>query len=372
MYNEGVFNYLKELFGKNKKKIKQIMVVLTNKEKHMKINRVAEEKIAPSWAFGSKSLDDYEKNKAILKNEVERINITPNTKVSEDVLAKECEEIEKRAASGKPYHYNSTWSEDSVKHLKEYASACGMKQDKVTGVNPEALINDINEIERKANEAFAPTKANEKNKLVLPDPFHIDERSDMSHMEKKNWERVGRQANMKDAPVMEAGVRPLRGGEDYFANSESKTAKNQNSITNPDAIKQFAESEKLDTGARLKKEKADRITARKDANKEWEQNVIKAMEKNDIVPKGTVFPTEVLNAQPGLNTPSSQMGVYSKMDKKDIPEQTAGEKVREARKQWNSSIKRPEKEKAKFEMSKSSERGISDTFGDELKKLLKK
>jgi len=66
------------------------------------------------------------------------------------------------------------------------------------------------------------------------------------------------------------------------------------------------------------------------------------------------------------------MGVYAKFDKDSIPEKTDGEKIKEARKEWNDTIKREEKEKATFEMSKHQVREISETFGEELKKALKK
>lgn len=337
----------------------------------MKINKVADEKVAPNWAFGSNSLDEFEKNKAILKTEVERINIAKD--VTDDVLAKECEAIEKCASSGKIYHYNSKWTEKHIEHLKEFAAACGMDSSKVKGVDPTPLIQDMDEIEKQASDARVIKTASAQNsKLVLSDPFHLAEHADTSHMDKEDWQKVKKQSNMKEVPSMVSGsVKPLRGGEDYLKNTDVTVAKNQNSIANPDAIKQFVESEKIDTGARLKAEKQAREDAKKVAHAEWQKNLVDAMDKKDIVPKGNVFPTEVMNAQSGLNSPSSQMGVYAKFDPKNIPEKTAGEKIKDSREEWNRSIQRPDKVKTEFKMDKASTRSISEVFGEELKKRVK-
>ena len=335
----------------------------------MKIFRVAEESLAPSWISEDKSMKAYDKKSSVLKDEVERLNATASEKVTEDTLVKECEEIEKCAASDKIYHYNSNWSNDTVAHLKEYASAVGLDKSKVIGIDPSEIMQDINQIERKVE---ASTISKTASKLVLEDPFHLEKLSDTSHMEKKDWERVERQLDLEDRPQMHVGVIPMRGGEDYFKNSDSKLAKNQNSITSPDSIKSLIDSTELDTGVRLKQEKVAKEAAKVQEHKDWEKGIIAAMEKKDIVPKGTVFPTEVMNAQPGLKTPSSQMGVYAKFDKDSIPEKTEGEKIKEARKEWNDTMKRAAKEKATFEMSGHKVREISETFSEELKKALKK
>ena len=337
----------------------------------MKIFRVAEESLAPSWIATNKAMEAYDKNTSLLRSEVERLSITASEKVTEETLVKECEEIEKCASNNKIYHYNSTWSQETVGHLKEYASAVGLDASKVVGIDPTELIRDMNDIEKKVA-GTTNSMVKEASKLVLADPFHLEKLSDTSHMSKEDWQLVSRQTNLEDAPQMTIGIKPLRGGEDYLKSSDPKLAKNQNSISNPDAIKALFESKEVDNGARLKLEKAEREASKVKEHAEWEKNVIAAMEKKDIVPRGKVFPTEVMNAQSGLKTPSSQMGVYAKFDKDSIPERTEGEKIRESRKEWNDAMKRAAKEKQMFEMNRQEERGISDTFGDELKKALKK
>lgn len=340
----------------------------------MKIFRVAEEGLAPSW-IPNKDISTIQENKMESYSSVQRLNSISSEKVTEDIIAKECEAIEKCASSNKPYHYNSKWDSEIVGHLKEYASAVGLDKSKMIGVNTSEMIKQMNSSEPKmtktaaadvaALESFAPSK------LVL-DPFKFEKLSDTSHMDKKNWEVIERQLNLDDAPQMNTGVRPMRGGEDYLKNSDPKVAKNQNTISNPDQIKKMLESNEIDTGARLKQEKAAKEAVKVQEHKDWEKNVIAAMEKKDIVPHGNVFPTEVMNAQSGLKNPSSQMGVYAKFDKDSIPDLTEGEKIKGARKEWNDTMKRAEKEKATFEMSKHSSREISDSFGDSLKKALRR
>jgi hypothetical protein len=337
----------------------------------MKLFRVAEENLSPSWIANNKAIESY-KNIAISKEEIKRVNKIASNNITEDIIAKECEEIEKCASGNKIYHYNSIWDAQIVSHLKEYASAIGFDKSKIVGINPEEMMNDIGHIEKKANETNKIYRT-ASSKLVLEDPFHLEKLSDTSHMDKEDWQVISKQINLKDAPQMTIGVKPLRGGEDYLKSSEPKVAKNQNTISNPDAIKSLFESKEVDNGLRLKLEKAEREASKIKEHSEWEKGIIDSMEKRDIVPKGKVFPTEVMNAQTGLETtPSSKMGVYAKFDKDSIPERTEGEKIKESRKEWNDAMKRVAKEKQMFEMNRQEERGISDTFGDELKKALKK
>jgi hypothetical protein len=338
----------------------------------MKINKVSDEKVAPTWAFGSKSLDNYEKTEAISKKDIERLNIADPKKITESVLSKECDAIEKCATTGKTYHYNSTWEAKDVNHLKEFASVCGLDANKVKGVDPKAILKEIGEIEQQASTSYMIKTASKVEKLVLQDPFHLDERANTSHMDYENWQKTAKQGNLSEAPSIDLGaIKAIRGGENYFSNPESKNAINQNSITNPNAIKEFIESEKVDNGMRLKQEKLARDLAKKENTKEWENSIIEAMPKNDIVPKGNVFPTETMNAQSGLNSPSSKMGVYSDFKIEDVPTLTEGEKIKLSQDEHKKSIQRPIKEKEEFHTSSSSVNKVSDTFADELKKYLK-
>jgi hypothetical protein len=291
--------------------------------------------------------------------------------VNEAVLAKECEEIEKCAAAGKSYYYNTNWKKEDVSHLKEYASTCGLNKDNVKGVDPTEL-KDFCENKENPILKTASVSAPVKDTQFILDPFHFEKLADTSHMDKKNWQEVKSEAKLKEAPVMANGiVQPLRGGENYFKNSDSKLASNQNSITNANAIKELAESTAIDNGARLKAEQKKKIEAKNISKKEWEQNLVESM-KDDVLAKGKVFPTEVLNAQPGLNAPSSKMGVYAKFDPNQIPEKTVGEKIKENNKQAKLAIQRQPKEKSDFKVERAAARSISGLFSEELKKQLNK
>jgi hypothetical protein len=336
----------------------------------MKLFRVAEENLAPSWIANNNAMSAYDKNISISKDEATRINTASSENITEEIISKECEEIEKCASSNKIYHYNSKWNSKVISHLKEYASAIGLDKGKIIGIDATDMLSDINQIEKKASESNKICRT--ASKLVLEDPFHLEKLSDVSHMDKEDWQTISKQSNLKDAPQMTVGVKPLRGGEDYLKSSEPKVAKNQNTISNPNAIKSLFESKDIDNGTRLKLEKAEREANKIKDHADWEKNIISAMEKKDIIPRGKVFPTEVMNAQSGLQTPSSKMGVYAKFDKNSIPDKTEGEKIKESRKEWNDAMKRVAKEKQSFEMNRQEERGISDTFGDELKKAFKK
>jgi hypothetical protein len=275
----------------------------------MKIFKVAEEKVAPTWAFGNESLDTYKDKEAV---NLERLNTTSAIEVSEDTIVKECDQIEHCASSGKTYHYNSSWKPSQVSQLKEYALACGLDLAKFKPVDPQAV--------RKVEEEITVEASNNRNikvaakesglKLDLGDPFHLDDKADISHMDVANWQEVKKQTNMKDAPVMTSGIVPVRGGEDYFTNSNIKAnAKNQNSISDPDAIKTMVESTEQDNGARLKEQIKAKETAKKQAHAEWQKDIVDSMEHKEIVPRGNVFPTESMNAQSGVSSPSCQGGV---------------------------------------------------------------
>ena len=140
----------------------------------------------------------------------------------------------------------------------------------------------------------------------------------------------------------------------------------------PDAIEKLAESTVETSGERLRRQKVEKEAARIANNKEWESDKIKAMESNDIVSKGLVFPTEVMNAQSGLNTPSSSRGVYSTFDPASIPDKTAGEKLAETNAAYKKSIQRPREETDWQKASAAANRSISSDFGAELESILKK
>ena len=326
---------------------------------------MAEEQVAPSWAF-----EDVDKlaasefiNEYITQAEVERVQLLPTEDLTDAQVIEQREVIEACAESNDLYHYNSEWSETVQASLKEYATVCGLDETKFKAVHPE-YIESIR-VEATA-ESIMKREADIQN-----DPFKIDTAGDMSHMEESNWEDIHRQENLEQKPSLEGGIVPVRGGEDYYANSDPQTARGQNSITDPDAIGSFANSEEEDTGARLRRENEERANSRDVKHQEWEQAHIEAQGNTDIVPKGNVFPTEVLNAQPGLDSDKIHMGVYSDFDLKDMPDLTDGEKLAQRNEDRRQEIQGAPKEDHDFKPEAHNARGISDTFADALKKHIK-
>jgi hypothetical protein len=95
------------------------------------------------------------------------------------------------------------------------------------------------------------------------------------------------------------------------------------------------------------------------------------MGNTDIVPKGSVFMTESMDAQPGLGSDKIHMGVYSDMDLMDRPDKTDGERLSEINEQRRQSIQGSPKEEHIFKPEQNPVRGISDTFAEALKKHIK-
>jgi hypothetical protein len=226
-------------------------------------------------------------------------------------------------------------------------------------------LDDLSEDDQKElfREIDKNWKAKDEVTAMLNDPFKLDEKADTSHMDKANWEDVQRQSSLNDKPAMMGSVRPIRGGEDYNANPFSQTARGQNSIDNPDAIKALAESEEEDTGARLRKENEQKEEAKKAEHERWQKDKIASMEDSDIIPKGNIFPTESMTAQPGLKEDVFNF---------DVPDKTEGEKIAEANEERRKAIQGEDKEQHEFELKTSPKAEISDTFADALKKALRK
>ena len=315
---------------------------------------MAEEKMAPQWVFDQKNTSEFFDKEALSSNELKRISKMSST-ISDDEIVEEKDRIEVCASNKTPYYYNGKWSDSVKSELKEYAVICGMDMNKFRSANPSSIVVAENE-----NDNMVKTAS----KLEIKDAFKIDEKIANSY-EKSKWVAEAKNASrLSEKPSMN-GIIPIRGGEDYFANSNPKTARGQNSITEPDAIDKFANNEKEDVGARLKRENKEKEESKKTRHEEWQKDKIAAMDGKEIVPnRGRVYPTESLNAQPGIR------GEVFDFDK--VPERTEGEKIKEANEDYRKKIRGENKQKHEFTTEKSPSRSISDTFGEELKKFLNK
>jgi hypothetical protein len=343
----------------------------------MKISRMSEKSSVPQWAIEGSDLAAIEQNEQLLQTSVDRINATEASKVSEIDIVDECDYIEKCASSNQTYFYNTTWKGNHQDHLREYASVCGLQRDKVVGVDPTTLVQK--QVEASTDQMVRTASVQEvelKDSLsdALGDPFHIDEHSDTSHMDKANWEHIARQSDMPEfstTAAMKGAILPLRGGEDYNKANSPSLPKNQNSILDPKALDKLYASQDEDTGQRLRREREEREAAMAEGHKAWEQSHVEAMTSTDDIniPQGVVFPTEVMNAQPGL---TGDMGVYGKFDPDSIPEKTAGESLAEQNETRKAGIQRGEEtDRSWDELKAAPTRMISDSFTDELKKFMK-
>ena len=351
----------------------------------MKISRMADEHTIPSWALKNDKADEIERTRKILARELKHFNCASVSRegVTEDALTLECDRIDQCAESGETYYYPTDWNDEHVSHLKEYAKVAGLNESNLVGLDTpsvmEALasIEDDTEIHLASNES-AMTKtasSNADNEITLDDfrfdPFKLDALLNKEASKPDVWETVGRQSDLTNKPSMYASVRAIRGGEDTSISNRPSLAENQNSINNPDAIKEMVESDIPDTGARLAAEKAAREQLKSDEHTAWKQNKIEAMSKQ-LMPSGRVFPTESLNAQSGIK--SSIMAAHSTFDpEKDLPAQTEGEMIKEKNASRKQSIQREEVADNDWDSAKQqSSFGISDTFAESLKKHLRK
>lgn len=323
----------------------------------MKINRMSEDKSAPSWFFDKLNDKSNFSEEYISPDKAQKIS---SSSVSDNDLVSQRDEIEKCAKEGKSYHYNAKWSDQVKADLKEYALACGMNMEKFKAVRPEN-IDDIISVHKEANMSKEDTKKD--SKIALKDPFKIDEINEKK-AERNNWQEIKKAKNLGDKPSMDSRVIPVRGGEDISKNAEPKVARGQNSIKDPDAIKREIEAGPEDTGARLKRENKEKEASKKTKHQEWEQGKIKAMAGKEIVPNRRVFPTEIMNAQSGIKK--------QPFDYSDLPDKTDGEKLKDAQTEHKKNIRGEDKKKHEFNLQAETKASISDTFAEELKKHLKK
>jgi hypothetical protein len=337
----------------------------------MKINRMSDEGMTPDWALSLRGALDNDSQTREASAELEKVELP--TELTEDELIDQRDLIEQCAAAGATYRFSATWSKNQKGELKEYALACGLDMDSFVEVSEQEQVVEASEedVFQKVASGFSETvvASDETPRLVLNDPFGLDEIEDRDLT--PQWERIEAEKKLSDKPsMMTNAVKPIGGGEDYLANSDVPLASNQNSIVNPSAIEQLANSEVESTGERLARQAKEKQEQKALEHQQWQQDKVDAMEHRDELPKGTVFPTESMNAQPGLNTPSSQMGVYSNFDVDSIPEKTAGEQIADQNEARRQAIRGEEKEKHEFKIQSEASRSISDDFTESLKKNL--
>ena len=313
---------------------------------------MAEEKTTPDWVFNQKDTSNYFEKEAVSNTELNRLASLSNN-ISDDELVLERDRIEHCASSKSTYLYNAQWPNSIKSSLKEYATICGMDMSKFRAIEPSKIV-----VEKVASsEQMVKTASTQ----LVVDAFKIDEKA-ANAWEKGKWNQEVKDAQkLAEKPSMN-GIVPVRGGEDYFANSESKLAINQNSITNPNAIGKLADSQAEDTGARLRRENKEKELAKATRHNEWQKEKVEST-ANNLIPDRKVFPTASMNAQPGIRG--------NVFDFTSVPELSEGEKLRTANQERKEQIQGKAKEKHQFTVEKNTIPTISESFAEELKKHLK-
>ena len=320
--------------------------------------------------------------------------------LDEDTLVSEMDLIERTASSGKNYYYSSKWSPEMVCSLKEFACACEYK-GKMIEVDPEN--EDIKGLAVVASEHATLEKqasANEPkpkdDSLVsqlseaLGDPFKLSDVGDVTQITgenlhktkeqkaaakaeaKKEWEKVTPSSKLGDASsiTLTNSIVPLAGEYEYDKSPNLRVKPGQNSVARPDAIGDLIKSE--DTGERLHKENAQRSKERKAEKKMWEKDEVKRAKDlgAGAFPRGSVFMTESMNAQPGIRDGLVQAGVYQEA-KAELPDRTAGEKLAEQNKSRKAGIQRQKEGARAWEkVVGASRHEISDVFAEAIEKSL--
>jgi len=316
----------------------------------MKINRMSEENNVPSWVTENKVASNFLDKELISQKDTDRI-VGMSKELTEEAMVMEKDRIEQCAGSKESYHYNTQWKDNVKSELKEYASVVGMDMNKFKAVNP-----DIVKQTSLPSVKIAEKTETDKKSMIDIDAFKLDSIKEADA--KNDWEKIQGQSNMSDKPSANGSVISIRNSDDYYKNSNPKTARGRNSILDADAIEKMAKNSIEDNGARLKREKEEKAMDKKVEHLKWQNSKIAAMEEKDIIPnRGKVYPTESLNAQPGIR--GEDPFDYSKM-----PEKSDGEKIKE--------VNAKRSNKREFKIEKSSRRGVSEDFSNELKKFMVK
>ena len=269
-------------------------------------------------------------------------------------LVDACDAIEACAQTNTVYRYSSRWSPATIGYLKEFAS--------VTGAKIEAIDPRSNAIQSHAAVAKGMTKTAsvispevKAAQELLGDPFAYREPVKASDIK------------MDKVMLGASAVINHSGGEDMIG-TERRTPSipGQNSLLNPNAIKQLAESKNDDNGVRLRAEAKARSENYSKQQKLADQEKVAAAEKSAQEVPGSLSRGSVILAGSD-NIASLHTGrLYQK---EDLPDLTPGEELRLKNQQRKASIQRPRQQR-EYGDGTEARRAISADFAEALKKAL--
>jgi len=314
----------------------------------MKISRMSDENILSIWASEKQNEDAKIK---LIANDI--ISQMPE-EVGEENLTVEREKIETHASNKTKYLYSSNWSKSVIASIKEYAAICGTEIEAID-------LNNYSIQKVASSSQMTRTASKTETVLKLNDPFHLENIE--QKQERSDWQTITAEKKLVGNPsMMTNSVRAIGGGEDYFKNSDVPLAQNQNSILNPNAIKEFAESKVEGIGEKLARSVKEREEFKQKESASREQDMASKM-KLDTLIRGSVFPTGIMNLQAG----SASSNIT--LDKSNLPKETVGEKIAAVNDKRKSDR---HNQRGEFSISKEAKVGIGDSLFNSLKKTMGK
>lgn len=323
----------------------------------------------PAWADADSQAKDIASK--ISPDDWQRMS---SPSIDDDQLIQELDLIEQKAASGEMYVYNVCWGQEAVSSIREYATIHGCD---AIGVNPDSIeVKAYFAVGSGGLSKSAVIEDEKSNQLPFEviDAFRFDEKGDLSHMDKKDWEKITPEEKMGTPDVIrmssDSVVRLGSCTEDNNLSPHMAQRRGQNSVLNPEAIEETIKSDVEDTGERLKRENKERSEERAVERKSWEREAVKKAEDLGYgsLSLGSIKPATGMHAHSGIKDEP-----FPKAEK--LPEKTRGEKLKDVNDERKASIQRSKEDDRSWagtEQQRQTTADVSDTFAQSLKEQLNK
>ena len=174
---------------------------------------------------------------------------------------------------------------------------------------------------------------------------------------------------MPHRPDMDNGVVPIRGAENVETSRVVGNRPGENSMADPDAIKDMVESDAQGNRARIRSDNEERKADISFNKTDWEAESIAGMDRVEL-PQAGILRTEA--PQPQNHSATSQYDhSISQEGREDAPDQTVGETIADLNAQKKSDIQRQKEDGHEWDSKHSSvPEKVSDLFAEELEKRL--
>lgn len=321
----------------------------------MMIQRNSDTGKAPDW-FLSAGVEDGE------------ISAAADARASmtrEEVVAAKTQ-IEQCAERGKRFFVHKDLEPEVRSELSEYAEAVGLPS------------GDIREISDRQQQSYAAVQAlsgieQEEERVERPEPvFDIGpkEPTDPSHFaEKTDWEKPEAASKMARRPDMNSGVVPIRGADSVETSRIVGNRLGENSMADPDAIRDMVESEAQSSRDRIRSGNEERKADISFDKTNWEAEAIAGMDRVEL-PRSGILRTEAPQSQNHSATSQYENSI-SQDGREDAPDRTMGETIADRNAQKKAEIQRQKEDERAWNNPHSSvPEKVSDLFAEELEKKL--